>query len=113
MSPKIAITSFFLAPLFLTGCLSPVVTAGPNTYYVSKGPLPIWMSAAKAKAACYRKASAWCDKRGLVMVPISSDAQEPIAARKPGSAELTFVALPPSVLSFSTNSTTIQRTQNR
>lgn len=53
------------------------------------------MSAAKAKADCYQKASAWCTARGLVMVPISSDAQDPIAARKPGSAELTFRALKP------------------
>jgi hypothetical protein len=106
-----------LSLIFLTGCISPVETAGPDTYYVSKGPLPIWMSAAKAKAACYRKASAWCAKSGLVMVPISSDTQDPLAFRKPGSAELTFLALPPSdprIHSVNLDQpTTIQRIQNR
>ena len=85
----------FGACIFITGCVSNVQSAGPDTYFVSCGPLPIWMSAAKAKADCYQQASAWCAARGLVMVPIASDEQDPIAGRKPGSAELTFRALKP------------------
>ena len=85
----------FAACIFITGCASSVVPAGPDTYYVSYGPLPITMSAAKAKAHCYQQASAWCQTRGLVMVPVSSDAQEAIAFRNAGHAELTFRALKP------------------
>ncbi len=90
---KASIMSFALA--LLTGCMSTVVPSGPNTYYISKGSLPIWMSAANAKADCYHEADVWCAKRGLVMVPISSDAQDPIAFRSAGSAQLTFRALKP------------------
>jgi hypothetical protein len=85
----------FAACIFITGCASSVVPAGPDTYYVSYGPLPITMSAAKGKAHCYQQASAWCQARGLVMVPISSDAQEAIAFRNAGHADLTFRALKP------------------
>ena len=84
----------FGACIFITGCASNVVLAGPNTYYVSYGPPPIWMSAEKAKAKCYRQASDWCAARDLVMVPVSSTAKDPIVGRA-GSAELTFRALKP------------------
>ncbi|HAO77575.1 MAG TPA: hypothetical protein DCQ92_01125 [Verrucomicrobia subdivision 3 bacterium] len=83
-----------LALIILTGCASNVVPAGPDTYYISYGPLPITMSAAKAKAQCYRQASAWCVARGLVMVPVSSAAQDPVVGIA-GHAELTFHALKP------------------
>lgn len=83
-----------VACMFATGCSSGVQPAGPNTYFISKGSLPIWMSAAGAKADCYRQANEWCVARGLVMVPISSDAKDPIPGRA-GSAELTFRALTP------------------
>lgn len=79
----------------LTGCTSAVVPAGPDTYFVSRGPLPIWASAARAKSDCYQEADAWCRKRGLVMVPVSSAAKDAIAGKEPGSAELTFRALKP------------------
>jgi hypothetical protein len=86
----------FVACICLTGagCVSSVQPAGPDTYFVSKGPLPIWMSAARGKADCYQKASEWCAARGLVMVPVSSDEQNSIPGRA-GSAELTFRALKP------------------
>ena len=80
--------------LLCAGCASSVVSAGPDTYYISVGPLAIWQSAAKAKAECYNKANNFCNKRKLVMVPIASSAQEPVVGR-PGSAELTFRALKP------------------
>lgn len=89
----------FLVPLLsaalLSGCTSAVVPAGPDTYYISKGPLPFWMAAARAKADCYRSADAWCQKRGLIMVPVNSEGREPIIGRG-GSAELTFRAVKPS-----------------
>jgi hypothetical protein len=106
-----------LSLLLLTGCASPVVSAGPDTHYISYGPLPIWMSAAKAKAECYQQANAWCAARGLVMVPVSDDAQEPIAGRKPGSAELTFLSLKPGDPRIKSPNldqpTTIQRIESR
>lgn len=80
--------------VLLSGCVSAIVPAGPDTYYVSEGPLPITMSAAKAKAECYQTASAWCAQRGLVMVPVSADEQNTVPGRA-GSAELTFLALHP------------------
>jgi hypothetical protein len=83
-----------LAIILLTGCASHVVPAGPDTYYISCGPLPIWMSAAKAKANIYGQASTWCTARGLVMVPVSSAAQDPVVGIA-GHAELTFHALKP------------------
>ncbi len=84
-----------LALFLLAGCASSVAPAGPDTYFVSYGPLPIWMSAAKAKAECYQKAGAWCAKRGLVMVPLSDNEQQTVVGRA-GSAELTFRALKPN-----------------
>jgi hypothetical protein len=84
----------FFALVLLTGCVSQVVPAGPDTYFISYGPLPITMSAAKAKAKCYQQAAAWCTKRGLVMVPVSSAAQDPVVGIA-GHAELTFHALKP------------------
>ena len=82
------------AATFFTGCVSSVSPAGPDTYYISKGPLPIWMSGAKAKADCYQEANKWRTKRGLTMVPVSSDFKDPIPGRA-GNAELTFRALKP------------------
>lgn len=92
---KLQVCVFSLATcMFVTGCSSGVQPAGPDTYFISKGSLPIWMSAAGAKADCYKKANQWCVARGLVMVPISTDGQDPIPGQA-GSAELTFRALPP------------------
>ncbi len=81
--------------ILINGCASSVVPAGPDTFFVSYGPLPVMMSAAKAEAHCYQQASAWCQARGLVMVPVSIDAQDAVAFRNAGHAELTFRALKP------------------
>jgi len=94
LSHHIICSFAFGACIFITGCVSNVQPAGPDTYFISCGPLPIWMSAPKAKADCYEQASAWCKARGLVMVPVTSDEQNAIPGRA-GSAELTFRALKP------------------
>ena len=88
--------------VLLAGCASPVVSAGPDTHYISYGPLPIWMSAAKAKADCYQQANAWCAARGLVMVPVSDNEVNAVFGRA-GSAELTFRAVPVAVTNKPTN----------
>ena len=80
--------------LILTACTSGVIPAGPRTYIITKS-VSAFSSGAAGKAQCYREASEWCEKRGLVMVPISSDAQSAENGRKMGGAELTFRALPP------------------
>ena len=55
---KLQVCVFFFATcMFVTGCSSGVQPAGPDTYFISKGSLPIWMSAAGAKADCYKKAN--------------------------------------------------------
>ena len=83
-----------LSLVLITGCMSSVTPAGPNTYYLSKGSLPIWMSAANAQADCYEQANTWCAKRGLVMVPVTSNA-DPSRFGHAGSAAITFRALKP------------------
>ena len=88
-----------LALVLLNGCMSSVTPAGPGLYYISKGPLSIWSSAARAKADCYREANVWCAKRGLIMVPVTSAADDSSFGHA-GSAELTFRAV-----KSSTNST--------
>lgn len=81
-----------LVLLLATGCASNITPAGPNTYYISKGPLPIWNSSAKAKADLYQQADQWCRRQSLVMVPVSSS-DDPARFGHAGSAELTFRAL--------------------
>ena len=80
--------------LLVAGCSTGVVPAGPDTYMVSRS-VSGFSTAGAAKAAAYREASEWCAKRGLVMVPISSDAQNPVTGQRMGHAELTFRALKP------------------
>jgi hypothetical protein len=80
--------------IFLAGCASSgVQPAGPDTYIVSHR-VTAFDTTGSAKAANYQAASEWCAQRGLVMVPVSSDAQ-PMGFGHPGSAELLFRALKP------------------
>jgi ABC-type phosphate transport system substrate-binding protein len=60
--------------------------------------ITIASSGGRAKAALYREASAYCAKRGLVMVPVATDAIEPAYGQHMGNAELTFRALKPGDL---------------
>jgi hypothetical protein len=78
----------------LAACSSGVVRTGPDSYMISKS-IHGFSSGAAGKADVYREASAWCEKRGLVMVPITSDSRDPVAGRGMGSAEVHFKALPP------------------
>lgn len=49
----------------------------------------------RGMAANYKEASEWCASRGLVMVPVSRDEQQPVAGQHMGNAELVFRALKP------------------
>jgi hypothetical protein len=82
------------AGAFLSACSSGVVPAGPDTYMISRGVSAV-STPGTAKAALYKEASAWCQKNGLVMVPISSDSVNPEVGKRLGYAELTFRALRP------------------
>ena len=83
-----------LLALLIASCSSGVVPTGPNSYMISKS-VHGFSSGAAGKADVFREASAWCAKRGLVMVPITSDSRDPVAGRGMGSAEVHFKALPP------------------
>jgi hypothetical protein len=80
--------------LGLSGCSTGVVAAGPDTYMISKS-IPFFSTVGSAKASIYRDASKWCAERGLIMVPVASDATQPVAGQHMGSAELTFRGLRP------------------
>jgi hypothetical protein len=84
----------FSAFILLAGCSSGVVPAGPVTYMISRS-VSGFSTAGAAKAAAYREASAWCSAKGLVMVPVSSDEEDPVTGQHMGHAELTFRALKP------------------
>lgn len=83
-----------LAGLALCGCTTGVVPAGPQTYVISRQ-IGAFSNGAAGKAALYREANEWCTQRGLVMMPVSTDAYDPQVGKRMGSAELTFRALPP------------------
>ena len=91
-NPRISLA--LIASITLIGCSSGVVPAGPDTYMVSRS-VSGFSTVGAAKASAYREASAWCASRGLVMVPISSDEQNPVTGQRMGHAELTFRALRP------------------
>lgn len=67
--------------------------AGPDTYTVSSS--GAGFSTTGVRARVYRAASDYCTKRGLVMVPVSFDAQAGVLGQRPPSADLVFRALPP------------------
>ena len=84
----------WLLSLLLVGCSSGIVPAGPDTYLITRS-ISGFSSAGAGKAQVYREASAWCARRGLVMLPVAVDTQSPVAGSHMGSAELTFRALRP------------------
>lgn len=87
--------SALLAGLWmLSGCSSPVVPAGPQTYMVATTEVGLTQGG-RAKAKAYQIADEWCRKRGLVMVPVAVDQHAAVPYGAYGGAELTFRALPP------------------
>lgn len=80
--------------LVFAGCAtSSVIPTGPQTYQVSAsgaGAGTEWV-----REAVYKKANKFCEDRGLVMMPVSFDAERGVAGMTVPTAELTFRALPP------------------
>ena len=77
----------------LAGCAAEVIPAGPDTYTVASS--GAGFSTAGVRAKTYRAANDYCQKRGLVMVPVSFDAQGGVLGQRPPTAELVFRALTP------------------
>lgn len=88
---------FSLALLFgslLAGCASTgVISTGPDTYSVTETSAGI--SDVGVRTRVYKKANEFCEARGLVMVPVSLDAQPGALAQRVPSATLVFRALKP------------------
>lgn len=83
------------AALALVGCASSGVTPmGRDTYMITKSGTAVG-SGSGLKADLYREANAWCQARGLVMVPLSTEAADGIPATRRASAELVFRAVKP------------------
>ena len=82
-----------LLTLLLAACTTGVTPAGPDTYMLSRS-VSAFQTTAGAKAKAYKEADAWARSKGLIMVPVSTDMQQPIPGRM-GGVELTFRALPP------------------
>ena len=108
--------------LLLTGCNtymgSEVVPAGPDTYTCSAGGGLGWTtSPAPVRASVYRSANDFCIKRGLVMVPVSTDEHPGVYGQHMASFELVFRAVPPGDPEIkrpaSEKPDTIQRIQSR
>lgn len=80
--------------LAVTGCAqSGIIPAGIDTYMVSSS--GVGYSSAGVRADVYAAANAFCEERGLVMVPMALSVKEGEAFRFPPSANLTFRALKP------------------
>lgn len=79
--------------VIFTGCASQVVPAGPDTYTVSSS--GAGFSTAGVRARAYKAANDFCAKRGLIMVPVSFDAQGGVMGQRPPTADLVFRALRP------------------
>ena len=78
---------------FFVGCAAQVVPAGPDTYTVSSS--GAGFSTAGVRARAYRAANDYCQKHGLVMVPVSFDAQGGVLGQRPPTADLVFRGLRP------------------
>lgn len=91
------LTLIIATSVLIEGCIfmSPdVISAGPDTYSVTSG-ASAGFSSAGVRAEVYNAANDFCAKHGLIMVPVSMDAQEGALGQHPPSATLVFMALKP------------------
>jgi hypothetical protein len=80
--------------LTLSGCASGVVSMGKDTYMVArKG--SSWSTATSLKAKCLKDANEYCERRGLVMVPVSFAGRDG-GIGVMGSCEVVFRAVSPT-----------------
>jgi len=79
--------------VLLGGCASPVVPMGANTFMVEHGGWP-HMNQFALEAKCVRDANRYCERRGLVMVPVSTSGQEGQAFSHNATCKFIFRAVP-------------------
>jgi hypothetical protein len=91
---KVRVTAILFSIHFFVACsTSSVVPCGPDTYSVSSSGAGFSTGGVRARA--YKAANDFCSKRGLVMMPVSFDAQGGVYGQRPPTADLVFRALPP------------------
>src|ERR1022692_1971267 len=88
----------FLLPLTLCavlicGCASNVVPMGKETYMIQHGGWP-HMNESSLEAKCLKDANSFCEKRGLVMVPVSINGIDGRAFVNNASCKVVFRAVP-------------------
>lgn len=95
MTPRhiISTTCALILVSFFAGCAAQVIPAGPDTFTVSSS--GAGFSTAGVRARTYRAANDYCTRRGLVMVPVSFDAQGGVLGQRAPTADLVFRALRP------------------
>jgi len=68
---------------------------GGNTYMIA-GSRPGFIGTGEVKASLIKEASAWCEKRGLVMIVVDSTGHDGVYGHNAANADVTFKALPPA-----------------
>jgi hypothetical protein len=79
----------------LAACTSGIVPIGPSTYMLS-GSSPGLIGKGAVEAKLLKQANEWCQKQGLVMIPIDSTGQDAMYMGNWANAEVKFKAVPPS-----------------
>jgi hypothetical protein len=87
----VAVSTAILAACTSTG----VVPMGGSTYMIA-GSRPGFIGTGEVKAALIKEASAWCAKRGLVMIVVDATGHDGVAGHNAANADVTFKALPPT-----------------
>lgn len=83
-----------LAAATLAACTTGIVPIGPSTYMLS-GSSPGLIGKGAVEAKLLKQANEWCQKKGLVMIPIDSTGHDAIYMGNWANAEIKFKALPP------------------
>jgi hypothetical protein len=87
----VVVTTAILAACTSTG----VVPMGGNTYMIA-GSRPGFIGTGEVKASLIKEASAWCAKRGLVMIVVDATGHDGVAGHNAANADVTFKALSPA-----------------
>jgi hypothetical protein len=98
MKPSLVIRFSLVAAMavILAACTSTgVVPMGGNTYMIA-GSRPGFVGTGEVKASLIRDASAWCAKRGLVMIVVDATGHDGVLGHNAANADVTFKALPPA-----------------
>jgi hypothetical protein len=83
------------AAAILSGCSSGIVPMGPNTYMVQHSGSSL-SSKSAMQAKCLKEANKFCEEKGLVMIPVSTEGRDglPVPFGHGANCELVFKALP-------------------